>query len=141
MIRRLAIILSLLVPPPTQAGDIDVSCELTHSSIYADPDDTDQLIIRRNSTNFRAVLISKYLTRTFDCVDAIVDEHECFGFHGKPGGAPTQLNISDTKPGSTVVSTTLNMIFLNEYAAGNYAANDWITRRFSIDTYKIKSCN
>ena len=57
---------------------------------------------------------------------------------GQPYAAPTQLNINDTKEGSIVVSTTLNLGFLKDYANDRYEAINTGTRRFSIDTYTIK---
>ena len=133
--------LAFLMTLSTQAGAGNVSCEIKSNFKYADPDDTDQLIIRTNSLNTQAILMSKYHTQVYNCIPAIVDEYECYGFLGKPFEAPTQLNISETKAGSIVVTTTLNLGFLGAYAADNYKASDHITRRFSMDTYIIKSCD
>jgi len=85
--------------------------------------------------------MSEYTTRTFDCVTDGIFKYECYGFMGKPFAAPTQLNIKDTKEGAIVVSTTLNLGFLKDYANDQYEAINTGTRRFSIDTYTIQSCN
>jgi len=138
--KHIAILLAFLMMIGSQVSAGDISCMLSSNYKYSDPDDTNQLIIRTNSLNTRAVLMTKYFTKTYNCVDAIIDEYECFGFHDKPFEAPIQLNISDTNAGATVVSTTLNLGFLGAYAAGDYTASDYITRRFSIDSYTIKSC-
>ena len=61
-------------------------------------------------------------------------------FSRQPFEAPMQLNVGDTKAGASVVSATLNLGFLGAYAADGYTPSDYITRRFSIDSYTIESC-
>ena len=137
-----SILLAFLVAIGSQASAGDVSCLLSSSSKYQDPDDTDQLIIRTNSLNTRAVLMTKHFTQTYTCFVTVLDEYECLGFiddHDR-FKTPTQLNVTDTKAGATVIATTFNLRFLGVYAADDYDASDYITRRFAISPYTIKSC-
>ena len=136
----IALGLSLLVTVGTSANSADTVCALSSSVLSSTSDDPDKLIIRRNDLNIKAILMTKYSTKMYNCTDAIVDEYECFGFHDKPFEAPTQLNVGDTKAGAMVVAATLDLGFLGAYAAGGYTPSDYITRRFSIDSYTIESC-
>lgn len=140
MMKHFAILLAFLVTVGTPAMSADTVCTLSTSVTSSTSDDPDKLIIRRNDLNIRAILMTKYSTKMYNCTDAIVDEYECFGFHDKPFEAPMQLNVGDTKAGATVVAATLNLRFLRAYAAGGYTPSDYITRRFSIDSYMIESC-
>ena len=140
MIKHLAILISFLLTVGTPATSADTVCTLSSSVNSSAADDPDKLIIRRNDLNIKAILMTKYSTKMYNCTNAIVDEYECFGFHDKPFEAPMQLNVGDTKAGATVVAATLNLGFLGAYAAGGYTPSDYITRRFSIDSYTIESC-
>ena len=141
MTKHLTVILAFFVVTLcTQVGAADISCVLSSNYKNAAADDTDQLIIRSNDLNIRAILMTKYSTTVYSCTEAIIDDYECYGFLEKPFEAPTQLNVGDTKAGSTVIRTTLNLGFLKAYAADDYKASDRSTRRFSIDSYTIKSC-
>ena len=135
-----ALVLAFLMAVGTPATSADTVCTLSSSVTSSTSDDADKLIIRRNDLNIKAILMTKYSTKMYNCTDAIVDEYECFGFHDKPFEAPMQLNVGDTKAGATVVAATLNLGFLGAYAAGGYTPSDYITRRFSIDSYTIESC-
>ena len=136
---RIALLGSLISIATTASADYVCSVSLGLS--WSQDTDYDQLIIREGGLGIRAVLMSEYTTRTFDCVTDGIFKYECYGFMGKPFAAPTQLNIKDTKEGSIVVSTTLNLGFLKDYASDGYEAINTRTRRFSIDTYTIHSCN
>ena len=138
--KRIALGLALLMTVGTPATSADTVCALSSSVTSSTSEDPDKLIIRRNDLNIKAILMTKYFTKVYNCTDAIVDEYECFGFHDKPFEAPMQLNVGDTKAGATVVAATLNLGFLGAYAAGGYTPSDYITRRFSIDSYTIESC-
>jgi len=138
--KHLAIALAFLLTLGTPATSADTVCTLSSGVNSSAADDPDKLIIRRNDLNIKAILMTKYSTKMYNCTDAIVDEYECFGFHDKPFEAPMQLNVGDTKAGATVVSATLNLGFLGAYAADGYTPSDYITRRFSIDSYTIESC-
>ena len=139
--KHLAVILAIFtVTLCTQVGAADISCVLSSNYKYAAADDTDQLIIRSNDLSIRAILMTEYSTTVYSCTEAIIDDYECYAFHEKPFEAPTQLNVGGTKAGSTVITTTLNLGFLKAYAADDYKASDRSTRRFSIDSYTIKSC-
>ena len=135
-----ALVLAFLMAVGTPATSADTVCTLSSSVTSSTSDDADKLIIRRNDLNIKAILMTKYFTKVYNCTDAIVDEYECFGFHDKPFEAPMQLNVGDTKAGSTVLAATLNLGFLGAYAAGGYTPTDYITRRFTIDSYTIESC-
>ena len=135
-----ALVLAFLLTLGTPATSADTVCSLSSSVTSSAADDPDKLIIRRNDLNIKAILMTKYFTKVYNCTDAIVDEYECFGFHDKPFEAPMQLNVGDTKAGATVIAATLNLGFLGAYAAGGYTPSDYITRRFSIDSYTIESC-
>ena len=135
-----ALVLAFLLTLGTPATSADTVCSLSSSVTSSAADDPDKLIIRRNDLNIKAILMTKYFTKVYNCTDAIVDEYECFGFHDKPFEAPMQLNVGDTKAGATVVAATLNLGFLGAYAAGGYTPSDYVTRRFSIDSYTIESC-
>ena len=135
-----ALVLAFLMAVGTPATSADTVCALSSSVNSSTSDDPDKLIIRRNDLNIKAILMTKYSTKMYNCTDAIVDEYECFGFHDKPFEAPMQLNVGDTKAGATVIAATLNLGFLGAYAAGGYTPSDYITRRFSIDSYTIESC-
>ena len=136
----IGLVLAFLMAVGTPAMSADTVCTLSSSVTSSTADDPDKLIIRRNDLNIKAILMTKYSTKMYNCTDAIVDEYECFGFHDKPFEAPMQLNVGDTKAGATVVAATLNLGFLGAYAAGGYTPSDYITRRFSIDSYMIESC-
>ena len=136
----IGLVLAFLMAVGTPAMSADTVCTLSSSVNSSTADDPDKLIIRRNDLNIKAILMTKYSTKMYNCTDAIVDEYECFGFHDKPFEAPMQLNVGDTKAGGTVVASTLNLGFLGAYAAGGYTPSDYITRRFSIDSYMIESC-
>ena len=136
----IALVSAFLIAVGTPAMSADTVCALSSSVMSSTSDDPDKLIIRRNDLNIKAILMTKYFTKVYNCTDAIVDEYECFGFHDKPFEAPMQLNVGDTKAGATVVAATLNLGFLGAYAAGGYTPSDYITRRFSIDSYRIESC-
>ena len=141
MTKHLTVILAIFtVTLCTQVGAADISCVLSSNYKYAAADDTDQLIIRSNDLSIRAILMTEYSTTVYSCTEAIIDDYECYAFHEKPFEAPTQLNVGGTKAGSTVITTTLNLGFLKAYAADDYTASDRSTRRFSIDSYTIKSC-
>ena len=114
---------------------MSLECHFGHRKLIS----VKELIIREGGLGTRAVLMSEYTTRTFDCVTDGKFKYECYGFMGKPFAAPTQLNIKDTKEGAIVVSTTLNLGFLKDYASDQYEAINTGTRRFSIDTYTIQS--
>ena len=135
-----ALVLAFLMTLGTPAMSADTVCTLSSSVNSSTSDDPDKLIIRRNDLNIKAILMTKYSTKMYNCTDAIVDEYECFGFHDKPFEAPMQLNVGDTKAGATVVAATLNLGFLGAYAAGGYTPSDYVTRRFTIDSYTIESC-
>ena len=136
----IALVLAFLIAVGTPATSADTVCALSSSVTSSTSDDPDKLIIRRNDLNIKAILMTKYFTKVYNCTDAIMDEYECFGFHEKPFEAPMQLNVGDTKAGATVVAATLNPGFLGAYAAGGYAPSDYITRRFTIESYTIESC-
>ena len=136
----IALVLAFLIAVGTPATSADTVCTLFSSVNNSTADDPDKLIIRRNDLNIKAILMTKYSTKMYNCTDAIVDEYECFGFQDKPFEAPMQLNVGDTKAGAKVVAATLNLGFLGAYAAGGYTPSDYITRRFSIDSYTIESC-
>ena len=136
----IALLLAFLMTLGTSANSADTVCALSSSVLSSTSDDPDKLIIRRNDLNIKAILMSKYSIKMYNCTDAIVDEYECFGFHDKPFEAPMQLNVGDTKAGATVVAATLDLGFLGAYAAGGYTPSDYTTRRFSIDSYTIESC-
>ena len=127
-----------LAPAPVSADPLQ--CKLASTYEFANPNDAVDLIINATSQSIKAVKITEYTTTTYDCVKSIIDDYECYGFHDKPFEAPTQLNISSTEVGSVVLSTTLNLGFLSEYADGGPRANDRTSRRFAIDSYTIKSC-
>ena len=135
-----ALVLAFLMAVGTPATSADTVCTLSSSVNSSTSDDPDKLIIRRNDLNIKAILMTKYFTKVYNCTDAIVDEYECFGFHYKPFEAPMQLNVGDTKAGATLVAATLNLGFLGAYAAGGYTPSDYVTRRFTIDSYTIESC-
>ena len=135
-----ALVLAFLMTLGTPATSADTVCTLSSSVNSSTSDDPDKLIISRNDLNIKAILMTKYSTKMYNCTDAIVDEYECFGFHDKPFEAPMQLNVGDTKAGATVVAATLNLGFLGAYAAGGYTPSDYVTRRFTIDSYTIESC-
>ena len=136
----LALVLAFLMTLGTPATSADTVCALSSSVTSSTSDDPDKLVIRRNDLNIKAILMTKYFTKVYNCTDAIVDEYECFGFQDKPFEAPMQLNVGDTKAGATVIAATLNLGFLGAYAAGGYTPSDYITRRFSIDSYTMESC-
>ena len=136
---RVALLGSLISMATTVSADYVCSVSLGLS--WSQDTDYDQLIIREGGLGIRAVLMSEYTTRTYDCVTDGIFKYECYGFMGKPFAAPTQLNIKDTKEGAIVVSTTLNLGFLKDYANDQYEAINTVTRRFSIDTYTIQSCD
>ena len=138
--KRFAVLLAFLLTVGTSATSADTVCILSSSVNSSAADDPDKLVIRRNDLNIKAILMTKYFTKVYNCTDAIVDEYECFGFHDKPFEAPMQLNVGDTKAGATVVAATLNLGFLGAYAAGGYTPSDYVTRRFTIDSYTIESC-
>ena len=135
-----ALVLAFLMAVGTPATSADTVCALSSSVNSSTSDDPDKLIIRRNDLNIKAILMTKYFTKVYNCTDAIVDEYECFGFHDKPFEAPMQLNVGDTKAGATLVAAALNLGFLGAYAAGGYTPSDYVTRRFTIDSYTIESC-
>ena len=135
-----ALVLAFLMTLGTPATSADTVCTLSSSVTSSTSDDADKLIIRGNDLNIKAILMTKYFTKVYNCTDAIVDEYECFGFHDKPFEAPMQLNVGDTKAGATLVAATLNLGFLGAYAAGGYTPSDYVTRRFTIDSYTIESC-
>ena len=135
-----ALVLAFLMAVGTPVTSADTVCTLSSSVTSSTSDDADKLIIRRNDLNIKAILMTKYFTKVYNCTDAIVDEYECFGFHDKPFEAPMQLNVGDTKAGATLVAATLNLGFLGAYAAGGYTPSDYVTRRFTIDSYTIESC-
>ena len=136
----IALVLAFLMAVGTPAMSADTVCTLSSGVMSSTSDDPDKLIIRRNDLNIKAILMTKYFTKVYNCTDAIVDEYECFGFHDKPFEAPMQLNVGDTKAGATVIAATLNLGFLGAYAAGGYTPSDYVTRRFTIDSYTIESC-
>ena len=138
--KQFIVLSAILMTLGTSATSADTVCTLSSSVTSSTSDDPDKLIIRRNDLNIKAILMTKYFTKVYNCTDAIVDEYECFGFHDKPFEAPMQLNVGDTKAGATVIAATLNLGFLGAYAAGGYTPSDYITRRFSIDSYTIESC-
>ena len=135
-----ALVLAFLMAVGTPVTSADTVCTLSSSVTSSTSDDADKLIIRRNDLNIKAILMTKYFTKVYNCTDAIVDEYECFGFHDKPFEAPMQLNVGDTKAGATLVAAALNLGFLGAYAAGGYTPSDYVTRRFTIDSYTIESC-
>ena len=108
----IALVLAFLMAVGTPAMSADTVCTLSSSVKSSTADNPDKLIIRRNDLNIKAILMTKYFTKVYNCTDAIVDEYECFGFHDKPFEAPMQLNVGDTKAGATVVAATLNLGFL-----------------------------
>ena len=138
--KQFIVLPAILMTLGTPATSADTVCTLSSSVTSSTSDDADKLIIRRNDLNIKAILMTKYFTKVYNCTDAIVDEYECFGFHDKPFEAPMQLNVGDTKAGATVIAATLNLGFLGAYAAGGYTPSDYVTRRFTIDSYTIESC-
>ena len=115
----------------------DFVCSVKLELKWTENKDYDQLIIREGEFGTRAVLMGKYTTRTFDCVDDAIFKYECYGFLG----TPTQLNVKDTKAGSLVISSVLNRNFLRDYMADGYEPLNTSTRRWSVDTYTIQACN
>ena len=131
-----AVILTLI----TSFATANVSRVLSPTYVYGDTGYEPKLVIQDSNADVQAVLITKTETTVYNCFEATADEHECYGFGAKPYEEPSQLNVSDVKIGGIVVSTKLKLAFLGAYAAGNFTASDEITRRFSIDSYTIESC-
>ena len=121
----------------------DFSCKLSSNNKYSSLEDEDELLIRSRTLNTKAILITKYGPKVFNCVDAILHEYECYGFMEKPFEAPMQLNVigDGMHAGTEVIHTVLNLGFLGEYSSNRYVPSDFETRRFSIDTYTVKHCD
>jgi hypothetical protein len=132
------VIVAALAANPSYA---DISCRLSLGDDYSASANEAELLIRNSSFKTEAVLITRFGTKVFNCVDAIVDEYECYGFAGRIG-TPTQLNVigHGMQTGTVVVHASLNLLFLQQYASDNYESSNLETRRFSIDTYTVERC-
>jgi len=124
----------------TTAKASTLQCQIGPTSQFANPNQLNDLVINPRTKPIKAILISQYFSEVYDCVEAITDAYECYGFHQKPFEAPSQLNISSTEVGSLVISSTLNLGFVSSYSDSGFQAGDRTSRRIAIDTYTIKSC-
>ena len=116
----------------------DMSCKLSSNYFYAQPEAEYELLIREGEFAIEAILITNFGTQVFNCAN--IDE--CYGFAPRPGQTPVQLNFfgDGIQSGTTVNVTALNLFFLRQFAQDDYEDIDLETRRFSIDSYTIESC-
>ncbi len=123
-------------------ADEDFSCKLSSLSKYTSPEDESELLIRAGEFKTEAILVTNYGASVFHCAGDSLDTYECYGFTVKPGETPSQLNVltGGMQAGTVVVHIKLNIFFLGRWAEGSYAPSDFQTRRFSIDSYTINSC-
>ncbi|MDB3861924.1 hypothetical protein N9301_10660, partial [Paracoccaceae bacterium] len=118
----------------------DISCDIYSNFKFSDQDSGDTLIIRDDISGPVAIMMTKYFTQMYTCRTDIVFEYECYGFRDSPFGSPTQLNITETTAGGMIISSALNLIFLQQYSKDQYASENKELRRFAVDTYSIKAC-
>ncbi len=120
----------------------DLSCRLVNSPDYLVSQSESELVIREGDFHTEALLITDWGTKTFRCGDPIMDAYECYGFAQKPGEAPTQLNVigSEIKPGSVVVFSALNLVFVSDFLQSDFSRTNLDMRRFSTDVYVVSEC-
>lgn len=117
-----------------------LQCQIGSTYQFANPNQLNDLVINTRTKPIKAIMISQYFTKVYDCFEAITDAYECYGFNQKPFEAPSQLNISSTEVGSLVIFSTLNLGFVSSYSDSGFQASDRTSRRIAIDSYTIKSC-
>ncbi len=118
-----------------------LSCELRTTVEHLDPSDTHLLIIREDVSPTEATLMQSYSTLKYKCYKNLSFEYECYGHRDDSYSAPIQLNISSTKAGSVVVTSTISIPFLQSYSQQGFNFIDFKEKRIAMDSYIIKQCD
>jgi hypothetical protein len=125
---------ALLMMVTSQAVANAKTCNLSYDHA---PSSSVELLIREDSPNTKAILMTDWNTHIFhNCMSLIKYEHECYGyFDDAATNNPTQLNITEMATGGKVVFTFLRY---GMYLDGNDNVTE---RRFVVDTFTINQCS